>query len=109
MPSIRYRHNYKATILTSSGFVPGSRPITGDSIPALLKDGSTVFFNFGGFIDNNHIGHYQKVKLVRIEAYTPDEYGLSGWQDIDSNRVVGIFKNGQYLVVLQNGKPIAIE
>ncbi|KXF83215.1 hypothetical protein [Enterovibrio coralii] len=100
MPAIRYRHNYKAIVLRNE-----EPQKTGYPIPAYLKDGSLLYYPFGGFVNREVLTYEQYVKLVFIDGYchSDDE---SKWEDITSKKILGVFMKGEYFVVLNNGKPV---
>ncbi|MDD1779683.1 hypothetical protein LRP49_00615 [Enterovibrio sp. ZSDZ35] len=102
MPAIRYRHNYKAIVLRHE-----ATQTKGHLIPAYLKDGSLVYYPFGGFVNREVLTYEQYVKLVFIDGYChSDDDGA--WENISSKKVLGVFMRGEYFVVLNQGKPIMI-
>ncbi|OEE65869.1 hypothetical protein A1OO_08655 [Enterovibrio norvegicus FF-33] len=108
MPAIRYRHNYKSGIISASAtsLEDVSRR---ENLPALLKDGSLVYFPFGGFIERKSLSNVQFVKMVNIIGFSPSEGESGPWQDIPSNsEVLGVFRTGKYYVALDNQQVVLV-
>ncbi|KKD61582.1 hypothetical protein RN22_04955 [Grimontia sp. AD028] len=103
MPAIRYRHNYKAVVMSGS-----DEHQKGQMIPAYLRDGSLIYYPFGGFVKREVLTYEQYVKLMFIDAFSQSDDGAA-WEDISSNKVLGVFMRGEYFVVLSEGKPIMVQ
>ncbi|MEZ9524249.1 hypothetical protein [Enterovibrio norvegicus] len=103
MPAIRYQHNYKSVVLSDKN-LHLKHPL----LPAFLKDGSLVYYPFGGFVRREVLTYEQYVKLMFISAFSHTEEG-SAWEDITSHKVLGVFIKGEYFVVLSEGKPIMVQ
>lgn len=105
MTSIRYRHNYRLITLTPSGIV-GRPAVTGDCIPAMLRDGELHYAPYLGSMDAGLSINRRRVKLVGIVAWSLDVDGVGTWHDIPANGyIMGVYQNGGYYVVLENGEP----
>ncbi len=105
MGAISYRHNQGNVILNRDGVVDGFG-VSSDTIPALMRDGTEKFMKFGGFINNVEILHVQRVKLLRIMAWTNDDFGLKDWKQIPPDSYVdGLCLHSMYYVRLYDGKP----
>ncbi|WP_394209669.1 hypothetical protein [Enterovibrio calviensis] len=105
MPAIRYQHNDKSVVLHDA------KPHGGSSlIPAYLKDGSLVYYPFGGFVSRDALKYEQTVQLTDIHDFSAaaDEGNAfsESWRDVSSQTLLGAFIKGKYFVVLNNGKPI---
>ncbi|OEF59059.1 hypothetical protein [Enterovibrio norvegicus] len=107
MPAIRYRHNYKSIILSASSAATYEAS-TGQSVPALLKDGSLIYFPFGGFVERRGLTHAQFVKLVDVIGFSMNEDESGAWEDVTEKQVLGVFLKGKYYVVLDGGKVIGL-
>ncbi|MFA0562746.1 hypothetical protein AB4559_03230 [Vibrio sp. 10N.222.51.C8] len=107
MISIRYRHNYRLITLTPSGVV-GKSAVSGNCIPALLKNGEQHYAPYLGTIDAGLCINQMRVKLLGIVAWSPDSEGIDGdWYDIPANcYVIGVYQNGGYYVALDNAAPV---
>ncbi|EOD81228.1 hypothetical protein D515_04129 [Grimontia indica] len=80
----------------------------GQMIPAYLRDGSLIYYPFGGFVKREVLTYEQYVKLMFIDAFSQSDDGAA-WEDISSNKVLGVFMRGEYFVVLSEGKPIMVQ
>lgn len=110
MSSIRYRHNRNLATLIPTGLLYESKIITGDTIPALLSNGERHFAPYRGSIDERNAGGLQRVKLVKIEMWSPDASGIGTWYDIPKNSyLVGVYLRGDYYLVLRHNRPIVHE
>ncbi|MFS1416194.1 hypothetical protein BCU70_21590 [Vibrio sp. 10N.286.49.C2] len=109
MTAIRYRHNYRLVTLNEQGPV-GKLSVVADTIPARLRSGKLHFAKFAGSIDAKFIGGMQKVKLINIEAWSPDD-GVSGnWLEISKGHyVAGVYFNSCYYIVLEDNAPVTFE
>ena len=67
MPAIRYQHNYRSVVLSDEN-LHLKHPL----IPAFLKDGSLVYYPFGGFVRREVLTYEQYVKLTFISAFSPE-------------------------------------
>lgn len=110
MTSIRYRHNQTLVTLTPKGLLYENKIVTGDTIPALLRNGERHFAPYRGGIDISKAGDIQRVKLVKIESWSPDDSGMGAWYDIPKNAyLVGVYLNWRYYIVLRNNRPLIYE
>lgn len=108
MSSIRYRHNYRVITLTPHG-VLGSSAVSGDCIPAMLRNGEVHFAPYRGSIDVGLCRDLQRVKLVGVVAWSPENDGFDMWYDMPREHyLVGVYTNGCYYIALKNGAPICI-
>ncbi|MEZ9418553.1 hypothetical protein BCS96_11455 [Vibrio breoganii] len=102
MNVIRYKHNYAYVEL--DGEDVSTKILTGDTIPALKRNGERVFKPFSGFIDYQCSKGHQLVKLIGIIGFHDDE-----WHELPTHcYCVGIYLHGAYKLVLRDGMPISI-
>ncbi|BCL74160.1 hypothetical protein VNTUMSATTG_60970 (plasmid) [Vibrio nigripulchritudo] len=107
MPAIRHRHNDRVTTLNGQGYV-SSKGITGDRVGALLKSGEAEYYRFAGFLPYDFdTKQLQLVKVIDIIAFTLDDDGLIGWEDLKrDDYCVGCYSNGSIFLLIENDKPI---
>ncbi|GEM79574.1 hypothetical protein [Vibrio superstes] len=112
MSSIRYKHNYRFVTLYPS-ITPDrlGNLISGNTIPALLKNGDQKFAPYKGSIDIKECDGLQRVKLVHIKGWSPTDGETGLWYDMPPEHyIVGAYKNDGYYIVLFDNmpKPVAL-
>lgn len=108
MSSIRYRHNYRVITITPSGVLGGSG-VSGDCIPAMLRNGELYLAPYRGSMDIGLCKNLQRVKLSRIVAWSSSDDGFGTWFDMPADGyLVGVYTNGCYYIALKDGAPISI-
>ncbi|WP_028022595.1 hypothetical protein [Enterovibrio calviensis] len=100
MPAIRYQTDHQTVVLGDENLP--SDPVL---IPAFLKDGSLIYYPFGGFVARQALNHEQVVHLTDIEGFLSAR-STSTWHDVSSETLLGVFIKGAYFVVLNQGQPI---
>ncbi len=81
--------------------------MTGDCIPALLRDGELHYAPYLGSVEAGLSVNRRRVKLVGIVAWSPDVDGVSPWYDVPaSGYIVGVYQNGGYYIAMANGEPM---
>lgn len=104
---IRFRHNYSVVELSATGMVGNSKILTGNTIPALLKDGESCFKPYGGDVDYRFIGQSPRVKLIGIIAW---QDASDVWHDLPSDHyLVGVYLKRCYRILLKEGKPLIFQ
>ncbi|CAH7100925.1 hypothetical protein VCHA34P112_80052 [Vibrio chagasii] len=64
-----------------------------------------TYLNFGGISEPDT--NMQRVKLVNLAGFTPDDIGITGWVDIGSEYYcVGVYLHNTYKVILRDGLPV---
>ncbi|MFD2177768.1 hypothetical protein [Veronia pacifica] len=107
MPAIRF----KSTCRTVNVWCPShhlDRTSRVDYIPALLRDGSLVYYMFGGFIERRHLRYEQRVKMVNILGFSANDNEKGPWEAITDQKLLGIFKERRYYLVLDRGKVVGV-
>lgn len=107
--SIRHRYHYGNVLINTQKVVAGDA-VTGNTIPALKKDGSFLYLPFGGVIDDdaNSSKELVVVKLVNITGFWWNDMAMgSDCYDIPLDHVVkGFCINGRYYLAIRDDKPI---
>ncbi|MDD1792248.1 hypothetical protein LRP50_03810 [Enterovibrio sp. ZSDZ42] len=101
MPAIRYQLNRQYVVLESNNL-----PTDPMLIPAFLKDGSLIYYPFGGFMTRQTLNHEQTVHLTDINGFLSGTNITSSWRDVSKETLLGAFIKGAYFVVLNHGQPI---
>lgn len=102
MVSIRHKYHYGNVTINPNGVITG-KALTGNNIPAQLKDGSLHYRPFAGILDDD-LGLHQPVKLVNITAIWWDD-SAAGNPDIvipERHFLLGTFYNDSYYITLRN-------
>ena len=84
------------------------RSITGNTIPALMKNGESVRRFFGGFVKVSDIIGLKMLKLLGVIVIYEDECGVRVYLSIQNKHyTVGVLCNNTYCVALFNGPPLS--
>ncbi|GAL28511.1 hypothetical protein JCM19239_1587 [Vibrio variabilis] len=106
MPCIKYKHNYALVSLNGS-CKPNTKSVSGNTIPALLRNGDVSFLPFTGFIKKDEIEGMQLVKLINIVGFTTDDSGIREWYEIPKDcYCIGVCLHKAYKLVLSGGIPL---
>lgn len=106
--SIRHRHNH-ANVLISAEKVISGGAVTGNTIPAMLKDGRLYYLPFGGVIDDDSVmKHAKAVKLVNVTGFWWNAMGMGndGYEIPIGHAVKGYLLNNRYYIAIKNDKPL---
>ena len=83
------------------------RSITGNTIPALMKNGESVRRVIGGFVKVSDIIGLKMLKLLEVIVIYEDECGVRVHLSIKNKHyTVGVLCNNTYCVALFNGPPL---
>ncbi len=106
--SIRHRYHYGSIAINEFGVVCGDA-LTGNKIPALMRDGEYLYRPFGGVIDEDSLMQNAKpVKLVNITGFWWNDLGMGsdGYEIPIDHAVKGYFLNDKYYLAIKNDKPL---
>ncbi|RXJ70775.1 hypothetical protein CS022_22375 [Veronia nyctiphanis] len=67
-----------------------------------------VYFMFGGFIERKHLRYEQRVKMVNVIGFSANDNDEGPWETVSHERLLGIFKEQRYYLVLDKGKVIGV-
>jgi len=106
--SIRHRYNYANVLINTDKVISGGA-VTGNTIPAVLKDGSLYYLPFGGVIDDDSVMKNAKaVKLVNVTGFWWNAMGMGrdGYEIPIGHAVKGYLLNDRYCIAIKNDKPL---
>lgn len=106
--SIRHRYNYGNVLMNTEKVISGD-VVTGNTIPALLKNGQLLYKPFGGVIDDDSVmKNAQAVKLVNVTGFWWNDIGMGrdGYEIPIDHAVKGYLLNDRYYIAIKNDKPL---
>lgn len=106
--SICHRHNYANVLINTENVISGCT-VTGNTIPAMLKDGRLHYMPFGGVIDDDSImKNAHAVKLVNVTGFWWNDMGAGrdGHTIPAGHAVKGYLLNDRYYIAIKNDKPL---
>ncbi|RXJ68706.1 hypothetical protein CS022_24070 [Veronia nyctiphanis] len=107
MPAIRFKNTLgTVNVWCPTGHLDRTSRV--DPIPALLKDGSLVYFNFGGFIERKHLRYEQRVKMINIIGFSANDNEKGPWEAVSDQKLLGIYKERRFYLVLDKGKVVGL-
>ncbi|MFD2177910.1 hypothetical protein [Veronia pacifica] len=107
MPAIRFKSTFRTvTVWCPSHHLDRTSRV--DYIPALLKDGSLVYYMFGGFIERRQLRYEQRVKMVNIIGFSTNDDEKGPWEAVSDQRLLGVYKDQRYFLVLDKGKVVEV-
>lgn len=106
--SIRHRYHYGNVLINTEKVISGDA-VTGNTIPALNKDGSYCYRPFGGVIDEDSVmKQATAVKLVNVTGFWWNEIGMGsdGYDIPIGHAVKGYYLNDHFFIAIKNDKPL---
>lgn len=108
--SIKFHYHYGNIYINLDGVIHGSA-LTGNTIPALRKNGDWWYRPFGGVIDEElakRNARYRPVKLLNIRGFWWNDLGMGedGYEIPSGHLTKGYYFNDRYYLAILDDAPI---
>ncbi|MCG9785373.1 hypothetical protein L1D52_23990 [Vibrio brasiliensis] len=106
--SIRHRYHYGNVLINTKKVISGDC-VTGNTIPALRKNGGYCYMPFGGVIDEDSVMRSAiAVKLVNVTGFWWNDIamGSDGYEIPLGHAIKGYLMNNQYFIAIKDDKPL---